>query len=160
MDRNALAELLQALESRRDAEERRREERYTALIERLIQGFNILSVSYVVPCIIGLHAFLKSYVSRYNTWLVTGLKASLVECLASYEKTFYKLADLLNPHFKAAWCSPVELQSVVAFLQQECGQFEPQSLQPEPAQEQPAKRSKQFAFGSFSTFSTDFHQGG
>ncbi|MGH0152696.1 UNVERIFIED_CONTAM: hypothetical protein FKN15_027818 [Acipenser sinensis] len=36
MDRNALAELLQALESRRDAEERRREERYTALIERNI----------------------------------------------------------------------------------------------------------------------------
>ncbi|MGH0131203.1 UNVERIFIED_CONTAM: hypothetical protein FKN15_002996 [Acipenser sinensis] len=35
MDRNALAELLQALESRRDAEERRREERYTALIERV-----------------------------------------------------------------------------------------------------------------------------
>ncbi|MGH0174793.1 UNVERIFIED_CONTAM: hypothetical protein FKN15_069185 [Acipenser sinensis] len=43
MDRNALAELLQALESRRDAEERRREERYTALIERVlavIQGRN------------------------------------------------------------------------------------------------------------------------
>ncbi|MGH0178107.1 UNVERIFIED_CONTAM: hypothetical protein FKN15_007887 [Acipenser sinensis] len=38
MDRNALAELLQALESRRDAEERRREERYTALIERLFVG--------------------------------------------------------------------------------------------------------------------------
>ncbi|MGH0149545.1 UNVERIFIED_CONTAM: hypothetical protein FKN15_024298 [Acipenser sinensis] len=37
MDRNALAELLQALESRRDAEERRREERYTALIERLLR---------------------------------------------------------------------------------------------------------------------------
>ncbi|MGH0116883.1 UNVERIFIED_CONTAM: hypothetical protein FKN15_040872 [Acipenser sinensis] len=36
MDRNALAELLQALESRRDAEERRREERYTALIERIL----------------------------------------------------------------------------------------------------------------------------
>ncbi|MGH0119815.1 UNVERIFIED_CONTAM: hypothetical protein FKN15_000899 [Acipenser sinensis] len=34
MDRNALTELLEALESRRDAEERRREERYTALIER------------------------------------------------------------------------------------------------------------------------------
>ncbi|MGH0124628.1 UNVERIFIED_CONTAM: hypothetical protein FKN15_076716 [Acipenser sinensis] len=31
---NALAKLLQALESRRDAEERRREERYTALIEQ------------------------------------------------------------------------------------------------------------------------------
>ncbi|MGH0145251.1 UNVERIFIED_CONTAM: hypothetical protein FKN15_004919 [Acipenser sinensis] len=40
MDRNALAELLQALESRRDAEERRREERYTALIER--PGLRIL----------------------------------------------------------------------------------------------------------------------
>ncbi|MGH0140555.1 UNVERIFIED_CONTAM: hypothetical protein FKN15_023223 [Acipenser sinensis] len=38
MDRNALAELLQALESRRDAEERRREERYTALIERRGEG--------------------------------------------------------------------------------------------------------------------------
>ncbi|MGH0186180.1 UNVERIFIED_CONTAM: hypothetical protein FKN15_020490 [Acipenser sinensis] len=37
MDRNALAELLQALESRRDAEERRREERYTALIERVMK---------------------------------------------------------------------------------------------------------------------------
>ncbi|MGH0160616.1 UNVERIFIED_CONTAM: hypothetical protein FKN15_039498 [Acipenser sinensis] len=35
MDRNTLAELLEALESRRDAEERRREERYTALIERV-----------------------------------------------------------------------------------------------------------------------------
>ncbi|MBN3271208.1 YETS2 protein, partial [Polyodon spathula] len=35
MDRDALAELLQALETRRDAEERRREERYTALIERI-----------------------------------------------------------------------------------------------------------------------------
>ncbi|MGH0123958.1 UNVERIFIED_CONTAM: hypothetical protein FKN15_009470 [Acipenser sinensis] len=38
MDRNALAELLQALESRRDAEERRREERYTALIEREVNS--------------------------------------------------------------------------------------------------------------------------
>ncbi|MGH0130645.1 UNVERIFIED_CONTAM: hypothetical protein FKN15_045260 [Acipenser sinensis] len=38
MDRNALAELLQALESRRDAEERRREERYTALIERTVKA--------------------------------------------------------------------------------------------------------------------------
>ncbi|MGH0182279.1 UNVERIFIED_CONTAM: hypothetical protein FKN15_016348 [Acipenser sinensis] len=36
MDRNALTELLEALESRRDAEERRREERYTALIERYL----------------------------------------------------------------------------------------------------------------------------
>ncbi|MGH0169873.1 UNVERIFIED_CONTAM: hypothetical protein FKN15_057761 [Acipenser sinensis] len=40
MDRNALAELLQALESRRDAEERRREERYTALIERYDMVFD------------------------------------------------------------------------------------------------------------------------
>ncbi|MGH0174301.1 UNVERIFIED_CONTAM: hypothetical protein FKN15_069770 [Acipenser sinensis] len=39
MDRNALAELLQALESRRDAEERRREERYTALIERFSSSY-------------------------------------------------------------------------------------------------------------------------
>ncbi|MGH0124724.1 UNVERIFIED_CONTAM: hypothetical protein FKN15_013043 [Acipenser sinensis] len=38
MDRNTLAELLQALESRRDAEERRREERYTALIERTVKA--------------------------------------------------------------------------------------------------------------------------
>ncbi|MGH0119185.1 UNVERIFIED_CONTAM: hypothetical protein FKN15_013280 [Acipenser sinensis] len=45
MDRNALAELLQALESRRDAEERRREERYTALIERLLY----LTIAIVVP---------------------------------------------------------------------------------------------------------------
>ncbi|XP_033866486.2 carbohydrate sulfotransferase 10-like [Acipenser ruthenus] len=34
MDRNALVELLEALDSRWDTEERRREERYTALIER------------------------------------------------------------------------------------------------------------------------------
>ncbi|MGH0121694.1 UNVERIFIED_CONTAM: hypothetical protein FKN15_076290 [Acipenser sinensis] len=38
MNRNALAELLQALESRRDVEERRREERYTALIERTVKA--------------------------------------------------------------------------------------------------------------------------
>ncbi|MGH0143006.1 UNVERIFIED_CONTAM: hypothetical protein FKN15_037426 [Acipenser sinensis] len=42
MDRNALAELLQALESRRDAEERRREERYTALIERAAEGVTFI----------------------------------------------------------------------------------------------------------------------
>ncbi|MGH0121654.1 UNVERIFIED_CONTAM: hypothetical protein FKN15_064323 [Acipenser sinensis] len=43
MDHNTLAELLEALESRRDTEERRREERYTALIERvkyLAQGYS------------------------------------------------------------------------------------------------------------------------
>ncbi|MGH0134969.1 UNVERIFIED_CONTAM: hypothetical protein FKN15_020245 [Acipenser sinensis] len=47
MDRNALAELLQALESRRDAEERRREERYTALIER--HGQMLSSLPALVP---------------------------------------------------------------------------------------------------------------
>ncbi|MGH0159651.1 UNVERIFIED_CONTAM: hypothetical protein FKN15_037717 [Acipenser sinensis] len=41
MDRNALAELLEALESRRDAEERRREERYTTLIVQLPVKFRI-----------------------------------------------------------------------------------------------------------------------
>ncbi|MGH0147153.1 UNVERIFIED_CONTAM: hypothetical protein FKN15_034772 [Acipenser sinensis] len=45
MDRNALAELLQALESRRDAEERRREERYTALIERPAEGAVVRGLS-------------------------------------------------------------------------------------------------------------------
>ncbi|MGH0159047.1 UNVERIFIED_CONTAM: hypothetical protein FKN15_038810 [Acipenser sinensis] len=45
MDRNALAELLQALESRRDAEERRREERYTALIERTTNAIRSCSRS-------------------------------------------------------------------------------------------------------------------
>ncbi|MGH0153241.1 UNVERIFIED_CONTAM: hypothetical protein FKN15_024795 [Acipenser sinensis] len=35
MDRHALAELLDALDSRQDTEERRREECYTALIERV-----------------------------------------------------------------------------------------------------------------------------
>ncbi|MGH0156666.1 UNVERIFIED_CONTAM: hypothetical protein FKN15_031853 [Acipenser sinensis] len=44
MDRNALVELLQALESRRDAEERRREERYTALIERHVGILSVLLV--------------------------------------------------------------------------------------------------------------------
>ncbi|MGH0187203.1 UNVERIFIED_CONTAM: hypothetical protein FKN15_024022 [Acipenser sinensis] len=54
MDRNALAELLQALESRRDAEERRREERYTALIERAAIGGVRLSslVLKSEPCLI------------------------------------------------------------------------------------------------------------
>ncbi|MGH0173151.1 UNVERIFIED_CONTAM: hypothetical protein FKN15_001769 [Acipenser sinensis] len=47
MDRNALAELLQALESRRDAEERRREERYTALIERSTKN----PVTQLLPCV-------------------------------------------------------------------------------------------------------------
>ncbi|MGH0119289.1 UNVERIFIED_CONTAM: hypothetical protein FKN15_026969 [Acipenser sinensis] len=46
MDRNALAELLQALESRRDAEERRREERYTALIERDRKRYNMKNMRY------------------------------------------------------------------------------------------------------------------
>ncbi|MGH0137349.1 UNVERIFIED_CONTAM: hypothetical protein FKN15_063664 [Acipenser sinensis] len=36
MDRKALAELLEALDSRRETEERKREERYTALIEQYI----------------------------------------------------------------------------------------------------------------------------
>ncbi|MGH0133536.1 UNVERIFIED_CONTAM: hypothetical protein FKN15_035315 [Acipenser sinensis] len=49
MDRNALAELLQALESRRDAEERRREERYTALIERTAPSYLQTLISPYTP---------------------------------------------------------------------------------------------------------------
>ncbi|MGH0166615.1 UNVERIFIED_CONTAM: hypothetical protein FKN15_051068 [Acipenser sinensis] len=49
MDRNALAELLQALESRRDAEERRREERYTALIERRVHDTEKLGLDDFPP---------------------------------------------------------------------------------------------------------------
>ncbi|MGH0119277.1 UNVERIFIED_CONTAM: hypothetical protein FKN15_026957 [Acipenser sinensis] len=60
MDRNALAELLQALESRRDAEERRREERYTALIERL-------------SIVMGVEACQS--IGESAGWLMTGMKA-------------------------------------------------------------------------------------
>ncbi|MGH0126934.1 UNVERIFIED_CONTAM: hypothetical protein FKN15_029991 [Acipenser sinensis] len=49
MDRNALAELLQALESRRDAEERRREERYTALIEREALAWHFQRLERTIP---------------------------------------------------------------------------------------------------------------
>ncbi|MGH0153043.1 UNVERIFIED_CONTAM: hypothetical protein FKN15_023918 [Acipenser sinensis] len=44
MDRNALAELLEALESRRDTEERRREERYTVLIERVVANVHQMAL--------------------------------------------------------------------------------------------------------------------
>ncbi|MGH0143457.1 UNVERIFIED_CONTAM: hypothetical protein FKN15_000408 [Acipenser sinensis] len=54
MDRNALAELLQALESRRDAEERRREERYTALIERIFGGGTAYLVSPEEPLLMSM----------------------------------------------------------------------------------------------------------
>ncbi|MGH0183955.1 UNVERIFIED_CONTAM: hypothetical protein FKN15_013505 [Acipenser sinensis] len=61
MDRNALAELLQALESRRDAEERRREERYTALIERVGLAVAAATTPTTTPLMSG-------YSSSIPTW--------------------------------------------------------------------------------------------
>ncbi|MGH0156502.1 UNVERIFIED_CONTAM: hypothetical protein FKN15_060007 [Acipenser sinensis] len=51
MDRNVLEELLEALESRQDAEERRREERYNALIERVGLALSTVPAPTAAPAI-------------------------------------------------------------------------------------------------------------
>ncbi|MGH0170666.1 UNVERIFIED_CONTAM: hypothetical protein FKN15_059653 [Acipenser sinensis] len=56
MDHNALAELLEALESRRDVEERRREERYTALIERVGLALSTVPAPTAAPAMSALKA--------------------------------------------------------------------------------------------------------
>ncbi|MGH0127607.1 UNVERIFIED_CONTAM: hypothetical protein FKN15_057683 [Acipenser sinensis] len=84
MDRNALAELLQALESRRDAEERRREERYTALIERRLSfALTDVGTPHLVCKLYGFlsHPLVQS--ERYSpmTWEVTICSLTLAQCL-------------------------------------------------------------------------------
>ncbi|MGH0132117.1 UNVERIFIED_CONTAM: hypothetical protein FKN15_048756 [Acipenser sinensis] len=114
----------------------------------LTQGSNIVSASYVIPSIIGLRTFLSNFNAKYSAQLVSALKASLEKRLSPYEQMpLYKLAALLDPRFKAAWC-PEQLLTATALLQQECARFAPQSFQPANAQDPPPKRSKLFSFMS------------
>ncbi|MGH0149749.1 UNVERIFIED_CONTAM: hypothetical protein FKN15_016197 [Acipenser sinensis] len=108
----------------------------------LIQGSNIVSASYVISSIIGLRTFLSSFNAKYNAQLVSALKASLEKRLSPYEQMpFYKLAALLDPRFKAAWC-PEQLLTATVLLQQESARFAPQPSHPATAQDPPPKRSK------------------
>ncbi|MGH0130545.1 UNVERIFIED_CONTAM: hypothetical protein FKN15_016323 [Acipenser sinensis] len=98
MDRNALAELLQALESRRDAEERRREERYTALFERLApcptnHSF-LLLLLYPYTCS---HSTTLRHVVSEHGIMDRNALAELLELLDSRRDT-EKEGGALHPH--------------------------------------------------------------
>ncbi|MGH0174683.1 UNVERIFIED_CONTAM: hypothetical protein FKN15_068634 [Acipenser sinensis] len=94
MDRNALTELLEALESRRDAEERRREERYTALIER-----DFINVS---KCCEGTGCEDSTeHTPELNTLQTLHLNHSLTCDLSSKNNKKMTQADSVTQHFKS-----------------------------------------------------------
>ena len=112
----------------------------------LTQGSNIVSASYIIPCIRGLRHFLSTYNSTSNSKLVSGLQTSMQKRFAQYEdRPLYKLASLLDPRFKAAWCLPSEMESMVSLLKKEAGLEQSSPTQTSTANP-PSKKSKLFGF--------------
>ena len=86
----------------------------------ITQGDKIVTCSFVVPCIRGLRIQMAEMHSRFNNKLVGALRKSLDKRLSIYEdKLLYKLAAILDPRFKLAWCKESEVQELRNVLTRE-----------------------------------------
>ncbi|MGH0149295.1 UNVERIFIED_CONTAM: hypothetical protein FKN15_044328 [Acipenser sinensis] len=110
MDRNALAELLQALESRRDAEERRREERYTALIERVGLAVAAATTPTTTPCYINHAGYLCASTKRQQTE-ESQQKSRESSCGSPARGGLRRDAVRIDPNLTALWKMPSTSQT-------------------------------------------------
>ena len=73
------------------------------------QGQNVITSSFVIPCIRGLRKSLESLSMTYNSrMVVAALSESLVKRIIKYEsrKIFiFASTCILDPRFKLKWCS-------------------------------------------------------
>lgn len=70
------------------------------------QGQNIVTASYVIPCVVGLKLEFSNMQSRYTSQLASTLKQSIQARLTPYEqRSVFCLAAALDPRFKLKWCT-------------------------------------------------------
>ena len=70
------------------------------------QKQNSVSGSGVIPCVVGLECQLKALMSKYNSKMLKTLRSSVEKRLKMYmNKNCYRLATMLDPRFKALWCT-------------------------------------------------------
>lgn len=74
-----------------------------------LQEQDIVTGSFVIPCIRGLQAALDSFKLKHESAIVTDLLASLNYRMSCYEsRTHFICAAILDPRFKLVWCSSNE----------------------------------------------------
>ena len=75
----------------------------------IAQRQNIVSSSFVVPCVLRLKAELENMQSRYNCKLVAALKKSVDRRLTPFkDRAVFCMASTLDPRFKLQWCMTEE----------------------------------------------------
>ena len=71
----------------------------------LTQGQNVITSSFILPCVRGLRKSLDSLSRTHTLKLIDALKTSLDTRLAKYEdQEKFQLASTLDPRFKLKWC--------------------------------------------------------
>ena len=122
------------------------------------QGQNIVTASFVIPCIRGLHASLNSLQSKYNCPMVADLLASLNRRMSQYEdKDRFMFAAVLDPRFKLQWCGSDDEKAIIKKKFTELvskSTVQSANTSPTEAEETgPPKEKKRKLFSSMSTSS-------
>ncbi|XP_011405551.1 PREDICTED: uncharacterized protein LOC105313654 [Amphimedon queenslandica] len=118
------------------------------------QGANIVTSSYVIPCIQGLKEPLETLSVTFNSRMLTALASSLDKRMAKFEsQELFMLASTLDPRFKLKWCSDDDEQQRVKSILLEKAGSKVTTHEPEVPQqavkmdatpsEPPSKRKKQ-----------------
>ena len=75
----------------------------------LTQGQNVITSSFVIPCVRGLRKSFQLLSLAYNSKMVDTLKKSIDNRLSKYEDDAkFKFATTLDPRFKLKWCNDEE----------------------------------------------------
>ena len=78
------------------------------------QGANVVTSSFVIPCIRGLRRSLETLSVTFNSRMLTALTNSLDRRMAKYEsRELFVLASTLDPRFKLKWCTDDDEQRKV-----------------------------------------------
>ena len=73
------------------------------------QGQKVVTASFIIPSIRGLHVSLDSLSLKYKSPMVQTLKSSLERRMSSYEDCeHFLIAAILDPRFKLNWCVDLE----------------------------------------------------
>uniref|UniRef100_A0A1X7V2H5 HAT C-terminal dimerisation domain-containing protein n=1 Tax=Amphimedon queenslandica TaxID=400682 RepID=A0A1X7V2H5_AMPQE len=73
------------------------------------QGQNVVTASFIIPCIRGLRASLDSLSLKYKSPMVQTFKSSLENRMSSYEDhEHFLIAAILDPRFKLNWCGGLD----------------------------------------------------
>lgn len=121
------------------------------------QGQNIVTGSFIIPCIRGLRASLNSLTLKYQSSMVADLLASLNQRMSCYEgRIHFICAAILDPRFKLEWCDSKEeslnmkSKFIEIFSNELYDVLRPTSEMADPTEQPQPKRSRLFSYLSSS----------